>query len=161
MLTTSQLATIKNDITVTKPNTLYNGVTLISLWNGNDFEHLADYYNTLASPTIDLWRPNVAAWEATRSVVGSVYVGLTAVKQNGFQMYLLAGTIDATSQNVRDSFSAIFPAGATLNNLIAVSKKQATNLEALFVGAVQSGAYVSSVYGYVIGANELSKAKFN
>jgi hypothetical protein len=158
-MTTAQLNTIKTDIITTHASTVFNGKTLLQLWDDNDTENLARYYNTIANPQLDLWRPDVQAWEATKSVIGSVYVGLTAVKQNGFLMYITAGIIDATSQNVRDSFSAIFPAGATLNNLIAVSKKPATNGESLFIGVVQSGAYVSSIYGYMVSGNDIYKVK--
>jgi len=155
MLSNPQLAILKTDIN-SKLNTVITGGTIaINLGNSN-FQNIADYYNSNSANTV--WRPDVKASEVTAQVVGSVYVLLTAVKQNGFQMYLLGGTIDATAQTVRDGFSAIFGNGATLTNLTNVSKRTATIFEMLFVGAAQSGSYVSSLYGYQVTANDIQEA---
>lgn len=155
-LTLSQLSTLKTDITVTNAATSFNGSTLLTLWNGNDFENLAAYYNTTASPQLDLWRPDIAPSDIIPVIVMSEFIALTAVKQNGLLLYMQGSVINATNANVRNGFTSIFTSGTSLTNLTALAKKAATNLEKLF-----TVSNVSPLYKYTVSGNELSKAKFN
>lgn len=154
-MTTAQYITLKTDINA-KLNTVINSALMSIHLANSDFQKIADYYNEATAN--DLWRPDVTATEITKSVVNSAFTGLTALKQQGLMMYLIAGTTDATTQNVRDGFSNIFGNGATLTALTAVSKRKGTNFEMLFVGAVQSGAYVSSAYGITVTGDDIVKA---
>lgn len=158
-MTTAQLLILKNDILVTHAATVYQGSTLLQHWNNNNLETLANYYNANASPQVDLWRPDVSPFELQKVIVMSAYVALTAVKQNGFMVYLQSPVLDATNQNIRDGFTTIFGAGATLTALTALAKKPATNFENLFIGVIQSGAFVSSVYGQQVTYQDIFNAK--
>ena len=158
-MTDNQKQILKTDITVTKAATVYNGQTLLQLWNNNDMEALASFYNQIASPVIDLWRPDISASELTSGIVGGEYVALTAVKQNAFMMYLVAGSLNATSANIRTALDAIFGNTTTKTNLLVVAKKQATNFESLFKGAIQGAAYVSTTYGISVTGQDIYQAK--
>lgn len=153
-MTTAQLQTIKTDVTVTNAATVYSGSTLLQYWNTTNIAALAEYYNTVATPQLDLWRPDINPNELQKAIVMSAYIALTAVKQNGFMVYLQAANLDATNQNIRDGFQSIFGAGTqSLINLTALAKKPATRLEKLF--AVGN---VSSVYGVVITESDVYQA---
>ncbi len=158
-MTDAQKQTLKTDVTVTHASTVYQGSTLLQYWNANNLDAIAAYYNTNVSPQVDLWRPDVSPNELQKAIVMSAYTALTAVKQNGFMVYLQAANLDATNQNIRDGFNSIFGAGATLTALTALAKKPATNWENLFVGAVQSGAYVSTQYGVLVTYGDVFQAK--
>src|SRR6516164_8574280 len=142
-LTSAQLATLKTDITVTHASTVFNSKTLLQLWNGYDTQGLADYYNTTASPTVAIWRPDVSQTDLAKSIVASDFSALTVALQNTWFALLQAPILDATISSVRQNFSTIFTSGTTLTNLQATAQKNATNLESLF-----TTSQVSSVYGY-------------
>ena len=153
-MTDAQKAALKNDITVTHGSTVYQGQTLLSYWNGNNMEALAAYYNTVASPQVDLWRPNILPSEVIPVIVMSEYIALTAVKQNGLLLYMQGVYIDATNVNTRNGFASIFTSGTSLTNLTALAKKAATNFENLF-----TSNNVSSVFGQVVTPSDIFSAK--
>jgi hypothetical protein len=152
-MTTAQLQTLKTDITVTNANTVYQGSTLLSLWQTFNYAKIADYYNTTASPQQDLWRPDILISEIIKVIVMSEFIAFTAVKQNGWLMLMQSPVIDATSSNIRASFSTIF-GGTTITNLTALSKKAATNLEKLFSSANGTG-FSSTLYGTTLSVNDI------
>jgi len=154
-MTDNQKLILKTDIN-SKLNTVITGGTIaINLGNTN-YKNIAEYYNTITAN--NLWRPDVTNTEIAASIVSSAYTGLTALKQKGLDVYLSCAITDATSQNVRDGFVDIFGSGTTLNNLIAVSKKLATNFEMLYVGGIVQAAYISSLYGYSVTENDIFEA---
>lgn len=160
MITESQKTTLRNDITVTHANTVYQGSTLLQHWNGNNMEALAGYYNSVAAPQVDLWRPNILPSEIVPVLIMTEFIGLTAVKQNGLSLYMQAPFIDATNVNVRNGFTAIFAgsAGVSVTNLTALAKRPATNYENLFT-VVTSGVGISSAFGQVVSPSEIFSAK--
>lgn len=153
-MTTAQLQTLKTDITVTHAATVYNGNTLLQLWNAYDLATLAAYYNSIANPQVDLWRPNVTKTELSRCIVASEFGALTVANQNTWFAILQTETLDATIASVRTNFTTIFTSGATLTNLTAAAKKTATNFENLF-----TTGNVSSVYGQVLTTQDIYQAK--
>lgn len=150
-MTTAQLIILRNDIRVTRAATMFQGNTLLTYWNTFDFETLANYYNTLASPQVDLWRPDVTQSELAKCIVATEFQALTAVKQNTWFALLQGDILDATVALVRTNFVTIFGAGAaTVTNLSAAAKKAATNFENLF-----TVSNVSSVYGQSVSSQDI------
>ena len=151
-MTTAQLTTLKADL-LSKSNTVHNGKTFFIHNSESNYKALADYYNSLVSPTQMIWRPNLPKIELSKQIVMSAFVSLTAVKQNGYIVLTQADTIDATDANIRASFSTIFGAGTTLNNLTAVAQRAATNFEFLF-----TTANVSTAYGIIVSEFDIEAA---
>jgi len=100
-MTTAQLQALKTDITVTHANTVFQGLTLLQLWTGFDFANLALYYNTAASPQVDLWRPNVTRTEASKCIAAGEFMSMPVARQNTWFAILQTETIDATNTTVR------------------------------------------------------------
>lgn len=153
-LANGQLTILKTDITVTKAATVYQGSTLLVHWQQSHTQIIADFYNQAANPQVDIWRSDVKVTDMAKSVLMSEFIALTAVKQNGMNLYMQGETIDATNANVRNGFASIFPAGTSLNNLTALAKKAATYFESLF--AVSS---VSPFYNIPLTAADVDAAK--
>lgn len=154
MLTTAQLQALKNDITVTRASTVYQGNTLLSYWQTTQTQKIADFYNQTASPQVDLWRSDIPVGDACNQVVMSDFIALTVAKQNGWFVMTQSATIDATNTLVRTNFQTLFGAGtASLTNLTAAAKKPATYFEALFT---TSG--VTAVYKQLLTAQDVYSA---
>jgi len=164
-MTAAQLQILKTDITVNHAATVYNGKTLLQLWNDNDTENLAAYYNTIATPQVDLWKPDIPVEEVTAAIDYSVFATKTAVLQNTFLLLVKGTFVNATQANIRAGFAVVFPSGASFTNLIALARRAATNGESLFKGALQgtnpNAAYVSSIYGYTVSGNDVYRAKYD
>lgn len=151
-MTTAQLQVLKTNI-LANLNTVAGSDTISNHMANSNWQAIADYYNSVAVPAKDLCRPDVSNYELAKNIVMSAYVTLTAVRQNGFMVYLQSPILDATSQNIRDGFTTIFGAGSqTVINLTALAKKPATYFEVLFIGSIVSGAYISTVYKYEVTA---------
>jgi len=152
-LTPAELTTLKNDITA-KANTVYSGSTFSVHQSNSRFDILATYYNTVASPQTDLWRPDIAISEITNIIDMSGYTGLTVARQNGWMAMSQGSVIDATLSLVRTNFTTIFGNNtATTNAAIAVAKKAATNFEMLY-----TTSNVSTKYKYIVTSDEIIQA---
>lgn len=152
-MTTAQLQTLKTDINA-KQNTVTGGETIAQHLAKSQWQKIADYYNTAASPQVDLWKPDVLVTDLARAVLMSEFVALTVQRQNGYFVLTQGTYIDASDANIRTSFSTIFGgASATLTSLTAIAKKAATNFEALFV----SGS-ISSAYKIVVTSEDVRQA---
>jgi hypothetical protein len=143
MLTSAQLATLKADIQAdqvlaAKPN------------NSDAAVDIAAAYNAAASPAYVVWRNDITAREVVGSITASEFVALTAIKQNGLIIILLAGTVDGSNANIRAAFTSIFTTGTSLTTLTALCKRNATRAEKLF--ATGSGTTGSPSTMAVTGA---------
>lgn len=145
MLTTSQLATLKTDIS--------GQPALTAAVAAKDWPTVAAFYAEPSSPTVTIWRADVRPAEIVAAITGSEFVALTALKQSLLSLLLMPGVVDATSPNVRADFSAIFASGSSLTALSALAQRTATRLEALF-----TTAQVSAVYGYTLTAADVQMA---
>lgn len=151
-MTTAQQTTLRNHINANLNLNIGAAGTMSNALGNSNWDAIADYYNSVRTPQVDLWRPNVSPSELQNAIVMSAYVALTAVKQNGFMVYLQAPLLDATNQNIRDGFNTIFGAGATLTALTALAKKPATNFENLF-----TVSNVSSVFGVLVTGSDIKQ----
>lgn len=111
---------------------------------------IAVYYNANAAGSI--WRPSITAAELNTAIVWSQFIALTAIVQNGYNAMLLAGTIDATSANVRAGFASIF-SGQSLTNLTALAARAPTRFEALF-----TVSNVCSCFGQSVTVADVAQA---
>lgn len=145
MLTASQLATLKTDIS--------GQSSLTAAIAAKDWPTVAAFYAQPSSPAVTIWRADVKPSEIVAAITGTDFVGLTAVKQSLLSLLLMPDVVDATSANVRADFSAIFPASASLTALTAIAQRTATRLEALFTTSA-----VSAVYGYTLTAADVQQA---
>lgn len=151
--TQSQLNAIKADI-ASKANTTYNGVTFANLQALTRLDQIAQYYNDIASPQVDIWRPDLTVDMITNVIVMADFIALSSAKQQAWFAMSQATFIDATSSVVRTNFVSIFGNGTTTTNSVtAIAKKAATNLESLFT--VSS---VSSMYKVILGSDDILSA---
>ena len=158
-LTTAQLQALQTDATVTNAATVYQGETLGARWAASDTAPLA-YYNSLS--TTPIWRKN-SIDALMVAVVWADYVALTpngSLKQSAFLAMTQGTELDFQLQSIRDAIQAIFGVGsATLTNLLAVAKRNGTQLEILLASAVVQGARVSQVYEYQLQAADVAAAR--
>ena len=137
-LTSSQAAVLKSSIQ-TDP-------TVSSFVAVADWVSVANNYNANTSNLI--WRQDLSPNAMLSAIVGVEAVARPTNALLLAQMLLAAPTIDATNQNVRQQFGAIFPASSaasTSANLTAVAQRGATKYESLFITS-----QVTSVYGYTL-----------
>ena len=149
-LTTAQLTTLKADIQ-SRPSLWANGTQQI----GN--EEVAAFYNSTASPVVNIWKPAVTVQELNSAIAWSDMVVVTQEKQLAYQSMIWNFSIDMTDAQVRAGIDSIFGAGsASKNGINAIGKRGATYLEALF--STGGATKVSSVFGVQLQAAEVSSA---
>jgi len=95
-----------------------------------------------ADSTFVVWRTNVSENEITGDTSGeatnwdwTVYNGLTAGEQGGYERMFRDGIVDASKPNVRQGFVDIFNGPSGLDqrsHMAAISKRSANLLEELF-----------------------------
>src|SRR5574340_1691611 len=100
MLTASQLATLKTDIS--------GQSTLTAAVAAKDWPTVAAFYAEASSPAVTIWRADVKPSEIVAAITYTELVALTSPTQFALQVLLQPGVVDATSANVRAAFSAIF-----------------------------------------------------
>lgn len=160
-MTPAQLVVIKNDITTTRSSVVFNGQTLLQLWNTDRDDLLEDFYKQQAVPTVLLWRPNVRRDELLRDLDMAEFIvnPITQARREAWMTLMLAEVFDATDAKIRKKFSDILPAGGvSITDMTATSKRPATYGEGLFVTSV-AGAFVSSIYGYTINATDIGQSR--
>jgi len=151
MLTTPQLLVLKTDI-LSPANAAALGPWLLA----QDYPAIANWYNALASPAVNLWRPHIPVSELNTAIVWADFVALTLGKQNAYFAMTQDGWIDATSANIRTGFGAVF-AGASQTNLVALAQRGGTRFEVLF-STVAGAASVSTMFGQSLSGDEVQRA---
>jgi len=134
-LTAAQQATLKTYIEA-------NAAWMAYPHNSDGAFQMANDLQADADPVYTVWRTNVQESEITgdTSVEATnwdwtVYNGLTAGEQGGYERMFRDGTVDASKPNVRQGFVDIFngPSGASQrSHMAAISKRAANLLEELF-----------------------------
>ena len=151
MLTTSQLLTLKTDI-LSPARAAALGGFLAAV----DHPSIADYYNQLATPAVNLWRPHIAVSELNTVIVWADFAALAVGKQNTYFAMTQDGWVDATSSFIRTGFSAIF-ANPSLANLTALAQRGGSRFEALF-STTAGAASVSTVFGQALSYIDVANA---
>lgn len=153
MLMNAEALVLKADM-VSKGATVFQGSSIDSYKSNTKFELICGYYNALASPQVDLWKPDLTVAEITNVITMSAFILLSQGQRDAWVAMSQAGILDATIPLVRTNLGSIFGA-ATATGLaaIAIAKKPATNFEALFV---TSGA--SSKYKYILSVEDIYQA---
>jgi hypothetical protein len=147
-LTPAQYSTLKTDITVTRKPQFDAWISPPA--DKVDDQKIADFYNALASPTVNVWRPDVRVSELNTAIDWAAFNALDTQHQNGYMAMTQAGIVDTTAALVRKGFADIFTSGTTTaNNILALVVRPATNLEVLF-STVAAGNRVTQVYGKVL-----------
>jgi hypothetical protein len=139
-MTPAQIATFKADILANV------GTRPIS-----DMGAIVAYYNADAASGF-LWRPVVPARELNTAIVWSEFIALPVATQNGYFAILSAGSMDATSANIRAGFGTIF-SGTSQTNLVALVKRTPTNFEALY-----TTSNVCALFGTVVTVADVARA---
>jgi hypothetical protein len=149
-MTTAQIATLKADI-LSRPNLWANGTQQI----GN--EEVAAFYNSTASPVVNVWKPEVTVQELNSAIAWSDMVLLTQEKQLTYQSMIWNFKIDMTDAQVRSGIDTIFGnPSSSRTGILNVGKRSATYFEALF--ATGGATKISSLFGYQLSPAEVSAA---
>lgn len=150
-LSPANIAVLKTDINSKLNTVLPNGKTMNANLQETNFQAIADYYNTNASPQLDLWRPDLNPKDLNKYLVMTEFQALTVQKQNGWFAIIGGNEVDATAAQVRTNFATILGAASvSTTNLTAQAKKIATNFEKLF-----TVSNVSSMYKYIVNADDI------
>lgn len=141
-MTPEQHATLKSHIMA---NTNSGVVAAVA---ENDGMTISIWYSQLSSPAFIVWRSQVPTREIDNAIEFSGaggFIARSAGERDAFMMISSRGWIDPSKPNIRAAFSNIFSgsgAGApeTRAALLAVSKRTATNVEAVFASGTGSDA---------------------
>jgi hypothetical protein len=150
-LTPAQKTTLKTDM-----HSGGNAAALGTWLAAADWPSIATWYNTDSGSMV--WRPSIPVSDLTRNIVGTVADGLSTQKQQGYIMLTQGGFVDATYANIRNWFSDIFGAGATLTALTAEAQRPATRFQMLFATAA-SPANVTTVFGQMLTPEDVRLAE--
>jgi hypothetical protein len=135
-LTTAQLQQLKTAI--------LNDAVLNAYPNNSDGAWaIAQAMNATASPAFVVWKTSVSTRECKQAMIWTEFVGRSTGERDAWQFMLSNGTINAADTNVRQGIADIFSGtqGATSrNNLLAISKRDATLAEKLFASGTGSTA---------------------
>ena len=159
-MTPAQLLTLKTDI-LSRQLTDFVGMGPFD--GTGDNPAIANWYNVLVTPTVQLWRSDITVREMRRVINWSDYAGLTPNGTQKQATYLALTQdpegVDATDQGLRDALLAIFGNGsASLNGLLSIAMHPATRFQALFAGATVQGAKVSPFYGQSLTSDNVRLA---
>lgn len=149
-LTLQQLQTLKADIQ-SRHALWANGTQQVSN------EDVAAFYNSTATPTVNVWKPEVTITELNSVIDWVSMTALTVEKQLAFQTMIWSFKIDMTDAQVRAGIDAIFGnPSATRTGILNVGKKAASYIEAMFStgGAVKT----SQMFGYKFQPGEVADA---
>lgn len=161
-LTSAQLTALKANIAAE------TAAYLVEQRDAGSDSGIAVWYNTTATPDFFVWKTRVSSGDAFNAIIGAGTGGFIARSQ-GERDYVMAllsqGFIDPSLTNIRQALADAFSgAGAsavtTRDNLIALSKRTATNVEKLFAVGTGSEA-VPAVMGYqgAISPQDVSEAR--
>lgn len=114
----------------------------------DDIMTISIWYSQLSEPAFIVWRSQVGTREIDNAIefsgVGG-FIARSAGERDAFMMITSRGVVDPSRPNIRAAFSNIFSgsgAGApeTRAALLAVSKRTATNIEAILSTGTGSDA---------------------
>jgi hypothetical protein len=129
-LTTAQLTALAADIAA-------DGALNTLPQNSDGAFAVAAAYNLEAAGPYIVWKTDVSTDEVRQSVVWTEYIGFTdQAERDAFALMTQNGIVNAGDVNVRQGFLDIFGGAekaVTRANLTAISKRNATRAEALFV----------------------------
>lgn len=125
---------------------------------GLDDEQAKNALNALANPAFVVWRgpltpitpaeymgPSGLAWTA----VDGLQVGKARIFE--WMTRMLSASLNASDSNIRQGMSDCFGAGATLTNLTALAKRNATVAEKLFATGTGTTASPATMAGAATG----------
>lgn len=150
MLTVAQASALATAVT--------SDSTLNTLANANGFQQIADAMNSLSSPAVAVWIPNVATTKLLDAIIAAD-MPTTAALIGWLQMMLSVVTVNAANANVRAGFTSCFSGKTSLTNLTAAGQQTATRFEALSAFITTAApANVSSTFGIRVTANDVQLA---
>lgn len=129
MLNTTQLQALKADIIANHS----------AEWAAGQVNLIAEAYNATASGPFVVWRTAITGDQVRASVDWAEVIALTQGQRDTFR-FLVESNINASDPNIRAAFVAVFAAGTTRTNLIALSKRAASVVEAMFATGTGSDA---------------------
>lgn len=153
MLTQNELSILMADLQSRLAEVHEGGPFAVHIGNTN-LKGIARYYNSVAVPKVDIWKPDLTIDEITNVIVMSDFIAITAARREAWMAMSQATFINATLAQVRANFVSIFGNNtATTNAVTAIAKRPATRFEALFITGE-----ASSRYGYQVVAEDIETA---
>lgn len=92
-------------------------------WPDGSAQAVADVLNDAAHGAT-VWRRRIEMGEVYAAVDWSEFIALAAEKREAWRIITSTEWLDASSQNIQDALSTIWPAGTTRTNLIALARLQ-------------------------------------
>lgn len=149
-LTQAQLEVLEADIK-SRPSLWANGTQQVSN------EEVAGFYNSIATPTVNIWKPNLTIRELNSAIAWADMIAISTNSQLAFQSMIWANEIDMTDAQVRAGIDAIFGNPSTSRTgILNVGKRPATYLEALF--STGGATKVSQMYDYKLQPEQVAMA---
>jgi len=130
-LTTSQFQTLAADVATSEfgalPHTSDNAFAI------------AQAYNLEASPVFVVWKTNIPTSDAKVAMDWTEFIGRSAGEREAWTFMISNNTINAADVNIRQGIQDIFSGAGgsnTRTNLVAIAKRNALRIEALFATGV-------------------------
>lgn len=161
----AELNTLEQDITVTNANTMWRGQTLITWYNNEQWQTVADFYQEAQTPTDNIWRPDITPEEFACAVDANELINLpdkAELKLMTWNIITRVQWIDATEAQTRTNFQTLFGGGVapiTFDALMATSLRPGTRGEILYAGGNEQGAKISTIYGEDITSSNVRDTK--
>lgn len=162
MLTTAQIATLKADILAKSAS----GQPLEALFNAQNWDGIADFYNALASPDFWVWKTSVSRSDIYHSTSAdattwswTIYKNQSVAEQNAWVQMFMGDIANFALANLRAGVAVIFSGAASANNThcLAVGRRKAEVIEKLLstgTGSTASPA-VMNFEGVISGRDVL------
>lgn len=93
---------------------------------------IARDFNQNSNPAVIVWKSSVTKAEVLERIDVADLAGLTADQRDILRIYLSGESVPCDRARVRAAFAAIFGATGTATRLLALWKRTATRLEAVF-----------------------------
>ena len=148
ILTQAQKTALKNDI---------NGrANLASAVAAQDWPLISNFYNTTASPTVNVWNPFMTVAQINSAINWTNFVAQTVQQLLAFDQMTKTGVVDASNANVRGGFSKVLDS-ASATSVQAAAQKQATYFEGLYAVS-DPPANDTPFYGQLMDASTVQDA---
>lgn len=155
MLTNAEALILKADI-LAKTNVVTAGSTFGTHLANTKMQYLANYYNSPASPVVNIWNPNLSKTDIVNALVGTdINANTTAIaaRRDAMILMLQADSLDMTKATVRAAILAIMGATTSNTNVLAVGQRPATIFEVLF-----TVSNVCSRYNYIVTLDDIDNS---
>ena len=153
MLNNAELAILRANLD-SLMNTVQDGDTFIKHLGNSKFAKITKYYNSEAVPRLKLWNPSATITDIANKIVMADFIALPEPNRSGWMALSRAATIDATQNETKANFEAIFGVGTnTTKDIMDVIMKPATNFEMLF-----TVNRVCTKYGYIVTEEDIINA---